>query len=216
MLNQVKTLLATSYQQWTYGKRSFSFQQKHYRYFVHPYNWTWQNERAVEVSLGLAYLEQFPHGQVLEVGNVMSHYGIPKRHTVVDKYEIAPGVINTDVVNYRPAQSYDLILSLSTLEHVGWDEEPKNSRKFKRALQLMSTWLAPDGLGLVTLPLGYNPHVDHILAREASAPLLFKSVHCMRRISAGNTWEECAYAEIAGAKYGEPFAGANGLAIGFF
>jgi hypothetical protein len=38
---------------------------------------------------------------------------------VLDKYEQAPGVINEDVVSFSPPQKYDLIVSVSTLEHVG-------------------------------------------------------------------------------------------------
>src|SRR3954451_22447894 len=68
------------------------------RLFVHRYNETWRNERAVEVPLVVEALDAHP---VLEVGNVLGHYG-HCGHTVVDKYERAPGVLNVDVLDFAP------------------------------------------------------------------------------------------------------------------
>jgi hypothetical protein len=59
------------------------------------------------------------YGQkVLEVGNVLSHY-FHVNHDIVYKYEKAKGVINEDVINFRLPKKYDLIISISTLEHMG-------------------------------------------------------------------------------------------------
>ena len=70
---------------------------------------------------------------MLEVGNVLSHY---QRvcHDIVDKYEAREGVINEDVVSFDPGRRYALIVSISTLEHVGWDENPRETDKVSRAL----------------------------------------------------------------------------------
>ena len=65
---------------------------------MHDYHYTWLNERAVEVALALDLLERHPGASVLEVGNVLGHY-VPFEHTVVDKYEQAPGVLNEDVAD---------------------------------------------------------------------------------------------------------------------
>ena len=43
-------------------------------------------------------------------------------HDVLDKYEKGNNVINDDVVSFSTEVKYDLIVSVSTLEHVGWDE----------------------------------------------------------------------------------------------
>lgn len=124
----------------TLASKSFSFNGKNYHYFVHPHNFTWRNERAIEVPVGRKLLENYKTQEILEVGNVLNHY-FPVSHDVLDKYEIAPGVINEDVVSYKPAKKYDLILSLSTLEHVGWDEIPQEKNKILKAVAHLKTLL---------------------------------------------------------------------------
>jgi hypothetical protein len=54
---------------------------------------------------------------------------------VADKYEVSPGVINKDIVEFVPPQKYDLIVSISTLEHVGWNEQPREPTKLLRAIE---------------------------------------------------------------------------------
>ena len=61
---------------------------------------------------------------IFEVGSVLSHY-FPINHDVLDKYEKGHGVINQDVVDFKPHNKYDLIVSISTLEHVGFDDNTK-------------------------------------------------------------------------------------------
>jgi hypothetical protein len=42
--------------------RFFTFQAARHRYFLHPYNLTWSNERAVEVPIVLALLLPYTRG----------------------------------------------------------------------------------------------------------------------------------------------------------
>lgn len=84
--------------------QNFKFQRRSYHYFCHRYNTTWKNERAVEVPIIWDIVRNFT-GRILELGNVLSHY-YPVTHYVVDKYEKAKGVINSDVVNLRPTIRY--------------------------------------------------------------------------------------------------------------
>ena len=91
-------------------------------YLNHRYNYTWLNERAVETALAFEVLRDHAGQDVLEIGNVMSQY-VSVDHLVVDKYEHAPGVVNADVVDLHLDAKFDLILAVSTLEHVGLDEE---------------------------------------------------------------------------------------------
>jgi cyclopropane fatty-acyl-phospholipid synthase-like methyltransferase len=51
-------------------------------------------------------------------------------------------VINEDVVNFKSKKKYDLIVSISTLEHVGWDEKPM---KIPRAIENLKTLITPQG-----------------------------------------------------------------------
>jgi hypothetical protein len=82
------------------------------------------------------------------VGNVLSHY-FSVNHDVVDKYEKAEGVINRDIIDFHPSKEYDLIISISTLEHVGWDEDISDHKilhdpsKILRAIENLRGLLAP-------------------------------------------------------------------------
>ena len=69
---------------------------------------------------------------MLEVGNVLGHY-VPVEHLVVDKYEQAPGVLNDDVADLDLGRQFDLVLAVSTLEHVGLDEETRDPDKPRHA-----------------------------------------------------------------------------------
>jgi hypothetical protein len=140
-----------------------------YSCLVHLYNRTWTNERAVEIPLARTFLANST-GPVLELGNVLANYGAAG-HTVIDKYEIQPSVLNVDVVDYRPDERFGAIISISTLEHVGFDELPRDASKIPRALNHLRNLLLPGGQMLVTCPLSYNPHLDELVAAGSSGAL---------------------------------------------
>lgn len=169
-----------------WASATFTFQGKAYPYWLHKYNHTWRNEREVEVPIVWDAVQQARGKRILEVGNVLSHY-FPVAHDVVDKYEVAPGVLNEDVVDYTPKAPYDLIVSISTLEHVGWDETPREPGKVGRALDNLRACLAPGGRALLTMPIGYNPEVDQ-LARGDDPRLTRR--HYLKRVSSSNDWVE--------------------------
>lgn len=75
--------------------KTFTLQQKTYKYFYHKYNTTWRNERAVEIPI-IWNIVKTCQGNILGVGNVLSHY-FTVNHDIVDKYEKAEGVITEDV-----------------------------------------------------------------------------------------------------------------------
>jgi hypothetical protein len=131
-------------------------------------------------------------------------------HDILDKYECVPRVLNLDVVEFRTEQPYDLILSISTLEHVGWDEPVREPEKPLRAWENLRRSLAPGGRPLATAPLGYN----HEIARlRAEGGFKDTSVKYLRRVSRGNEWREAAFAEVVGSRYHTPFPAANAQAI---
>jgi SAM-dependent methyltransferase len=166
------------------SRRPLTVRGVDYRYFYHAYNETYRNERAVEIPLLWPIVQRLPPEQVLEVGNVLSHY-FSTRHDVVDKYERAPRVQNVDVVDFFPTRSYDLIVSISTLEHVGFDEQPPEPSKPLRAIRHLQRCLSPRGRLVITLPIGANPHLDRMLC-EGHVPL--EDPVCLCRISADNRW----------------------------
>lgn len=144
----------------------FSLDGVEYSCLVHMYNRTWTNERAIEIPLASAFLASST-GPVLEVGNVLVNYSL-SGHTVIDKYEDQPSVLNVDVVDYRPSEPFGAVVCISTLEHIGWDEVPRDPSKISRALGHLRGLLLPGGRMLVTCPLSYNPHLDTLIAERGS------------------------------------------------
>jgi hypothetical protein len=190
------------------GPVPFEVGGERFNHFVHPF--ILDNERTVEIPLALRLVEQRRGARILEVGNVLAAYR-RFEHAVVDKYEKATGVLNTDIVDYRPPQPFDLILCLSTLEHVGWDETPRDDAKIATALAAMTSMLAPGGELLVTMPLGYNANLDRLLDADA---LKFSERRFLKRISADNRWVEATWPEVRGTKFGAPFGCANAIVVG--
>ncbi len=148
----------------------------------------------------------------MEVGNVMPLY-FPFSHTVVDKYDPTgiPGIVKMDVVDHKPEQPYDLINSISTLEHVGWDEKPKEPEKVAKAFEVLKRCLAKGGKLVTTLPVGYNSHLDTLIKEDK---LGFTQKYCLKRVTGDNQWEECPWQEVFTGRYGHPFSAANLLVVG--
>jgi len=190
----------------------FSFEGARHRYFYHRYNRTWRNERAVEVPLVRERLRAAGPARLLEVGNVLGHY-LPRGHDVLDKYDDAPGVIREDAAEFRPSAAYDLIVSVSTLEHIGWDEVPRDPGKVLRAVENLRRCLAPGGTLLATWPVGYNPELDR---RVDEGSLGAARLGWLRRTSWSNVWVEATWDEVRSAKFAEPFPFANAVCVGSF
>lgn len=192
------------------ANRGFVLNGRTHKYFYHLYNGTYRTERCVEIPIVLSYLRAGL--ATLEVGNVLSHY-VDCSHEIVDKYEAAPGVVNEDIVTFSPGRRYDLIVSISTLEHVGWDEHPREEAKVLRAVQNMKQLLKKGGTMVVTVPVGYNAYLDSVLDRRL---LGFDQQFFMKRISKDNKWRETRWEEVKGTQYGAPFICANAIAVCLF
>jgi hypothetical protein len=196
--------------------RGFAHGERTYPYFLHPYNFTWSNERAVEIPIVWDAVRECAGGRVLELGNVLSHYfpvrNLPVRYEVVDRYERGRRVRNLDVLEVGGGEKYDLIVSISTLEHVGWDEQPRDPEKIVRAVRHLTDQLAsPGGRMVVTMPLGYNPHLDRLLSR---GEVPFTRTSYFRR-HGPTTWHQAAsWEDVADCRYGAPWPAASGLVIG--
>jgi hypothetical protein len=177
---------------------AFTLDGQRFPYFFHRYNLTWLNERAVEVPLAEAALAHRHGGRVLELGNVLAHYGLGG-HEVVDKYEQAPGVRNIDVLDLPDdGRPYDAIVSISTIEHVGVDDDTGDPTRAAQAFRLLVARLAPEGQLLVTVPVGYNPVLDAALvAGEVDGV----EVRALRRTGAGPRWEQAEPAAVLGDSY---------------
>lgn len=139
---------------------SFTWHEHTLQEYDAPYNVTATNERAVELSIAKVWLSEREAGG-LEVGNVTSHYW-DGNHAVVDLNEIAPGVTNIDV--FAIEDRYDWVLSISTIEHVRWDDEKDPLGSLEAIQHLRSIC---DGPMLITIPLGYNQPLDEFILSDA-------------------------------------------------
>lgn len=180
-----------------------------YRYFDTVK--TWHGERAVEIPIVMDMMRKYQGKNILEIGNVLSHH-VKLEHDVLDKYEIAEGVTNADIVDFTSEKKYDLIISISTLEHVGWDEKPRDDTKIPRSIDNMKTVISSrGGTIMITVPLGYNPTLDKLLK---DGTIQFSKQYHVIRISKGNEWREASWEDVLAAKYNTPMPFANGLFIG--
>lgn len=194
-------------------RKTFQFQGADLEVFYHAYNMTWASERGVEVPIARHFLEKANPAQVLEVGNVLSHYGAVG-HTVLDKFERGERVINEDILTYRPGRTFGLILSISTFEHIGFDDEAEGSsaEKILAALNACRALLADDGKLVVTVPINYNPELDEMIAagklRAGRKTFLLRT---------GETdWREASQDEALRARYKTPFPYANAIMVAEF
>lgn len=188
----------------------FFYNGKFFNYFYHRYNTTWDNERAIEIPISLSFINKYRNKEILEVGNVLSHYA-NVNHLVIDKYEIAPNVLNEDAAFFKTKKKYSLIISISTLEHIGWDEKPKNPNKVLYTIDNLYSLLEPDGVLFFTIPIAYNPHINKIINNKKIKNC---SYFFMKRFSEDNQWKQCTWSDVKKLQYGFPYLNANAIAVG--
>lgn len=189
----------------------FYFQGQRYAYFHHPYNQTSYNERCLEIPLITRLIKSLPATDILEVGNVLKHYG-SYQHSVVDKYEVFPGVTNLDIINYQPKTNFRLIVSISTFEHIGWDERPRQRHRLLPVINHLQSLLAPHGQIVFTAPIGYNQDLDSAL-KHNQLPLAQESY--FERLDAANHWQICSKDRALKHRYHHPYPFANAVVIGW-
>lgn len=193
-------------------QRCFAYENNEYIWFFHPYNFTWDNERAVEIPIALREINSAGDQKILEVGNVLSHY-VPVRWDVLDKFEKGGDIIAGDVVDFKPSEKYDLIISISTLEHVGFDDDIRDTGKIAEAvINLKRNCLKPGGRMLFTMPLGYNNGMDNLLFENK---LGFDELHFMKRTSR-NSWREVSQDQLGDTSYAATYIEASAIVIAEF
>ena len=194
-------------------KRTFEFRGKRLACFYHRYNMTWAGERAVEIPIAQSYLDHYQGKRILEVGNVLSHY-FPIRHEVLDKFEKGAGVINEDIIDFKPAKQYALIISISTFEHIGFDDEAdeRSDRKILRAIAACRNLLEPDGRLVLTVPIGYNPDLNRMIA---TGELGTTEESYLRRTSR-LVWEPSHKEEALSCRFKTPYPYANAILVAEF
>jgi hypothetical protein len=189
----------------------FSFNSKKYPYFWHSYNNTFSHERAIEIPIIMDYIKKRKEQRILEVGNVLSHY-FETGWDVLDKYEKGIDVINQDIIQYKPSKKYNLVVSVSTIEHIGFDETPKDPKQIFAAIKNLRKILQKNGELIVTVPIGWNPYLDKLLIKKK---LGFHEEYYFKRYDWRNYWKQVwTMDEIKDAQFSRPYIGANGLFIG--
>lgn len=195
--------------------RTFVLDGEKFSYIYHSHG-SWATERCVEVSIGLSYLKRYKPYDVLEVGNVISGYQ-PVFHTVLDKYDEQMGVINEDVATFDTVKQFKLIFSISTLEHVGYDEWNGKSfsmpNKVLYSVENLKRLLADDGLLIVTMPIGYRDNLDEYIFDNRFG---FGSMFFLKRISWSSRWVEVPKNKAKNIRFDTPFPKANGLFVGVY
>lgn len=169
---------------------NFTWNGQTLKYFDHQYNHTARNMRRVEIPIARWFVEQC-QGLILEVGNVLAHYEhVP--WPVVDIRE--PGAINADVMRWQPGFPVDLLVSISTVEHIGFGKFSQDTLptvKPSDVLARFRSWLAPHGMAVVTAPTAYNPTLD---AELRDGTLGADRMWFMRLVRL-NEWEGCTMEE---------------------
>jgi len=194
--------------------KTFEFQGRPLACFYHRYNMTWAGERCIEIPIAKSYLDQHSSKNVLEVGNVLSHY-FPVSHDILDKFERGLGIINEDIISFTPSKRYDLILSISTFEHIGFDDEAKESsrQKIQSAIAACTNrLLTSNGRLVITVPLGYNPDLNQMIkSGELNAAREFY----MRRVQKLD-WVTSTRDEALRCRFRTPFPYANAILVAEF
>ena len=167
--------------------------------------WDWRTERGLELALAERAASRHAASETLEVGNVLAFAGI-KGHTIVDKYEAGSGVLNVDIMEYQSERRFSLVISISTIEHIGWDEEPREPQKAAAALEVMAR--LGDSL-LITMPVGYHRELEQSFIKGP-----FDSVVLAVKTSRIGRWTRHPVSDVNDIRYGSPYAYGNGVLVG--
>lgn len=202
-----------------YPEKTFIFRNTKYKYLFSEYSWA--TERVVEIPIILKYLDTSK--RTLELGNVLCQFTDKVTWDVIDKYEVGNNVINEDIITWRPKEKYDLIVSVSTIEHIGFNESVSSGETYINKMDrnktidavsnLKNNCLTPNGTLIATVPFGYNKEMDKKLLSKSNK-LGFEESYFLKRISRFNKWKEIEQDDIINPQYGYPYPCANYICIG--
>jgi len=153
----------------------FDFEGTQLKYFNHHYNKTWLNERQIEIPIFEKLIAKYivNTNNILEIGNTYNHYYY-FRHDVIDKYEKAHGVFNDDFPNEIDfTKKYDCIFSISTFEHIGYNEKDfyadgfiYDFNKALKAIRTAYSMLNKHGLLAISFTIGFNDFLDENIIKN--------------------------------------------------
>jgi SAM-dependent methyltransferase len=193
------------------SSETFEFQGNSYHYLFHAYCPTWKNERAVIIPIAWDMVQKcrYEGKEILEIGNMLS-YVFKVDHDIIDKYEVADGIINEDVADFNSSKRYDLIISIFTLQWVGRYESPPEPAKAMRTIENLKRHLAHGGKIVVIHGFGENPDMDKLIRKGT---LRFDKCFYLQRVS-GYKWKETTWEDVKDKAYDRSIPTANGVVIG--
>lgn len=170
------------------------------------------SERVVEIAYVKNLYTMRKPNLILEVGNVTRNWFSIQNLVVVDKYEqdSQGSIINEDIEDFESLITFDMIISISTVEHIGYDEEIKDSQKPQRVIEKMIKLLNENGLLIITVPLNYNPAVDNLIKNKI---IKFTEMVFLKRLNISNDWKQVGLDEAFNSIYDSPYQYANSIAI---
>lgn len=152
-------------------------------------------ERAIEIPAAMKVVEK--HRNILEVGNVLRLHHPELKHTVVDLYEQGENIIHKDICDFNLKRTFDLVISLSTLEHVGFEYDDD---RLRRAAGNLWKHVGEGGTLFVTFPLGYNGALQKLVTEGI---IHFDRIDCYRRADYLEPWELCEWEVAVKSGYGK-------------
>ena len=129
-------------------------------YFDDPVNTTMNNERCIELALGLRYVEKVGHSNLTEVGAVMPHYGYCE-HKIVDLFseDCPAGVIENVYAEECDFTGQD-VLCLSTVEHIGKKDYDNPDIDAEKAIRILDKITNESSSYFITWGTRYHNELD--------------------------------------------------------
>lgn len=155
---------------------TFDFHGHTLGYYDHPANTTRVNERAVELPIARAWVGRLTPSERsfgMEFGNVLTQYGLrPPAWPTLDLYEPddTHPMIREDARTWLPPYGgFAMALcTISTLEHVGWDDDHDPTQAPALLDRVLARWLIPNAPALITWPMGWHPALDRLVCDGAT------------------------------------------------
>lgn len=166
------------------------------------------SERIVEIPLTIKLIQKTKFDSCLEIGDTVSKY-FTFPHDIIDKYERRHNIIQADAYSYNFPVKYDLIISISTIEHIGKDEDKVFPEKAVLTLKRLMQQLNTHGLLFVTVPINYNEELDTFIRSNPSE----LNICFLARISFTNMWRQVSKETAFQHTYNYSYFHANSIAI---
>ena len=129
------------------------------------------SERAIEISLGNWFIDKYKEN-IVEIGAVMPYYYDNYKFDCVDPYDNFPGCFKVDGIDFD--YSGKNFLSISSIEHIGWDVGYDKERDKEKAFKVLKKIIKEAENYLITWPMGQNICLDQYLkeSRDISYTLM--------------------------------------------